>query len=65
MARSQNSFIKKQKAEKKRKRKEEKFKKRLEKKNKTSSGDLSDMIAYVNKDGNITSAKEEESIDEK
>lgn len=53
MARSQNSFIKKLKAEKKRKKKKEKFEKRLEKKNQETSGDLEDMMAYVDEFGNI------------
>ena len=60
MARSQNSFIKKLKAEKKRKKKEAKFQKRLEKKNQETSGDLEDMLAYVDEDGNITSEPPEE-----
>lgn len=55
MARSQNSFIKKLKAEKKAKKKQEKFKKKLEKKDKETSGDLENMMAYVDEFGNITS----------
>jgi len=54
MARSQNSFIKKLKAEKKRKKKQEKFQKKMEKKNAETSGDLKDMIAYVDQFGNPT-----------
>ncbi len=54
MARSQNSFIKKLKAEKKRKKREEKFQKKLERKNKEKSGDLESMMAYLDEDGNIT-----------
>lgn len=54
MARSsQNSFIKNQKAMKKKKKREEKLQKRLERKDQESSGSLDDMIAYVDKDGNI------------
>jgi hypothetical protein len=56
MGRSQNSFIKRQKEKKrllKRKQKEERKKERLE--NNTKGGDLSDMIAYVDEDGNLTS----------
>lgn len=60
MARSQNSFIKKQKAEKKRKKQKEKFEKKLERKNNPSSGALEDMIAYVDEFGNITSTPPEE-----
>ena len=60
MSRSQNSFIKKQKAEKKRKKQKEKFEKRLEKKNLEKKGDLEDMMAYIDADGNITSEPPEE-----
>ena len=60
MARSQNSFIKKLKAEKKRKKKQEKFQKKMEKKNAETSGDLKDMIAYVDEDGNLTTEKQED-----
>jgi len=60
MARSNNSFIKKLKEEKKRKKKEEKFKKKLERKNAPSSGDLDDMLAYVDEEGNITTEPPEE-----
>jgi uncharacterized protein YaaR (DUF327 family) len=61
MARSQNSFIKKQKAQKKRKKKEEKFKKKMEKKNQDTSGALEDMMAYVDEFGNILSEPPEDS----
>ena len=54
MARSQNSFMKKLKAEQKRKKKMEKFEKKMERKNQEKSGKLADMIAYVDADGNIT-----------
>lgn len=54
MARSQNSFIKKTKAEKKKKKQKEKFQKKLEKKNQPKSGDLENMLAYVDEFGNIT-----------
>jgi len=56
MSRSQNSFIKKQREKKKaqkRKEKEERRKERMENNNK--GGDLSNMMAYVDKFGNITS----------
>lgn len=61
MARSQNSFIKKQKAEKKRKKRQEKIQRKIEKKNKDTSGDLKDMIAYLDEDGNIVDESPEES----
>ena len=55
MGRSQNAFIKKQKEKlkaMKKKEKEERKKERQE--NNTKGGDLSSMIAYVDKFGNIT-----------
>ena len=55
MSRSQNSFIKKKKAEEKRKKKKAKFEKRLDKKNQPKSGELDDMIAYVDEFGNFSS----------
>lgn len=55
MARTNNSFIKKQKADKKAKIRKEKFQKRLDKTKNASSTDLDSMIAYVDKFGNITS----------
>ena len=63
MVKSQNSFIKKQKAEKKRKKKQEKMQKRLEKE--SGSGELEDMIAYVDEFGNISSTPPEEPKEEK
>jgi S-adenosylmethionine hydrolase len=63
MARSQNSFIKKQKAEKKRKKQAEKLQKRLDKKNQETSGALDDMIAYVDDYGNIVDQPEEDATD--
>ncbi|MFZ9045102.1 MAG: cold-shock protein [Cyclobacteriaceae bacterium] len=64
MARSQNSFIKKQKAEKKRKKQAEKLAKRLDKKNQETSGSLDDMIAYVDEFGNIVDTPEEAAPEE-
>ena len=55
MSGSQNSFIKKKKAEAKKKKKQAKFEKRLEKKNQPKNGNLDDMMAYVDEFGNITS----------
>lgn len=59
MARSQNSFIKKQKAERKRKKQAEKLQKRIDKKNQETSGELDDMIAYVDEFGNIIDKPED------
>ncbi len=61
MGRSQNSFIKRQKEKKKMMKKKEKEEKRQERKeNNNKGGDLSDMIAYVDEFGNITSEPPEE-----
>jgi hypothetical protein len=55
MARSQNSFIKKAKAEKKRKKRKEKIQRKIDKKNQKKGGSFEDMLAYLDEDGNITS----------
>lgn len=62
MSRSQNSFIKHQKAEKKRKKRQEKIQKKIDKKDQDTSGALDDMIAYVDEFGNIVDEKPEEPI---
>ncbi len=59
MARSQNSFIKKVKEEKRKKKQDEKFKKKIDRKNKPT-GDFKDMLAYVDENGNITSTPPED-----
>ncbi|GJM29161.1 MAG: hypothetical protein DHS20C17_17960 [Cyclobacteriaceae bacterium] len=53
--RNYNTFLKKQKAEKKRKAKLEKKLKKESRKDQASSGNLEDMMAYVDDDGNIVS----------
>ncbi len=71
MAKSNNSFIKKQKTEKRLKKRKEKEKKMTERKENSPSSSFESMIAYVDKFGNITSEppveqpepKEEESND--
>lgn len=60
MARSQNSFIKHQKAQQKKKKRAEKLQKKIDKKEQETSGDLDDMIAYVDEFGNIVDEKPEE-----
>ena len=65
MARSQNAFIKKQKAQLKRKKQEEKFQKKLEKKNQETDGSLDNMIAYVDEFGNIVDEKPESEVEKK
>lgn len=52
-----NAFLKRQKAEKKRKAKQEKKQKKEARKNQPSSGRLDNMMAYVDKDGNIISVE--------
>lgn len=51
---SNNSFIKKQKAENKRKKRQAKLEKKHSKSKESSVGSWQDMIAYVDKNGNIT-----------
>lgn len=60
MARSQNSFIKNQKAQKKKKKRQEKLQKKIDKKEQETSGSLDDMIAYVDQFGNIVDEPPEE-----
>ena len=55
MAKSNNAFIKKLKAEKKKKKRIEKMEKKIERKKNSAGGNLEDMIAYVDEFGNITS----------
>ncbi|MBN1990707.1 MAG: hypothetical protein JW783_14985 [Bacteroidales bacterium] len=55
MAGPNNRYIKKQKADLRAKKRIEKQKKKEERKENPSSGNLEDMIAYVDKFGNITS----------
>jgi hypothetical protein len=54
MAKSNNSFIKKQKAENKRKKRLEKLEKKHNKKSDSQGTGWDSMIAYVDKNGNIT-----------
>jgi S-adenosylmethionine hydrolase len=65
MAKSNNSYIKKQKADKRAKTRREKLQKKVEKKDSSSGGELDNMIAYVDKFGNITSEPPIETPDEK
>ena len=51
---SNNSFIKKQKAEEKRKKRLAKLDKKHQKKNEPGNGSWENMIAYVDKNGSIT-----------
>lgn len=60
MARSQETFSKKEKEKKKLKKKKEKQQKREERKANSDGGGLDNMIAYVDQDGNITDTPPEE-----
>ena len=55
MGRSQETFNKKEVRNKKEKKRKEKEKKRLARKEAEKSGDMDDMIAYVDEFGNLTS----------
>jgi len=64
---NQNAFIKKQKEERKRKAKQEKKEKMEARKSQPTSSKLEDMMAYVDKYGNLTSEppEDDEKIDTK
>ena len=63
MAKSQNRFIKNQKEKKKQMKKKHKEEKKKERKeNNTKGGDLTDMMAYLDENGNIVSEPPEEKI---
>ncbi|MBY0433557.1 MAG: cold shock domain-containing protein [Cyclobacteriaceae bacterium] len=55
MAKSQETFNKKEKENKKRKKREEKERRREERKANATDGSLESMMAYVDENGNITS----------
>ncbi|MEZ4997445.1 MAG: hypothetical protein R2758_08295 [Bacteroidales bacterium] len=55
MAGPNNSYIKKQKTEKRLKKRKEKEQKKLQRRENSPGGGLENMIAYVDKFGNITS----------
>ncbi|MGE0771979.1 MAG: cold-shock protein [Cyclobacteriaceae bacterium] len=57
---SNNSYIKKQKEMKRKKKKQEKAEKKLQRKMNAKGGELEDMLAYVDENGNITSVPPEE-----
>ena len=60
MARSQNSFNKKERQKKKLQKKKEKLQKKEERKANSTSGDLDSMMAYVDEFGNIVDTPPEE-----
>ena len=55
MAKSQQTFSKKEKEKKKLKKREDKERKKEERKANATNGDLENMIAYVDENGNFTS----------
>ena len=60
MARSQNSFIKKQKEKRKQEEKKAKAERKKERQeNNDKGGNLDDMIAYVDENGNIVDERPE------
>ncbi len=65
MAGPNNSYIKKQKTEKRLKKRREKEQKKIQRKENSSGGALENMIAYVDKFGQITEEKPEEQTEEK
>ncbi|MEP2023750.1 MAG: cold-shock protein [Reichenbachiella sp.] len=66
MSKSQNSFIKNQKAKKKMLKKKEKEERRKERQeNNNKGGELSDMMAYVDEFGNILSEPPEPKVEKK
>jgi len=54
MSKNQNTFIKKQKAELKKRKQKDKLEKKLIRKENPKSGELEDMMAYVDEFGNIS-----------
>lgn len=62
MGRNQNSFIKNQKANKKKKKRMEKLQRKIDKKDQDTSGELDDMIAYIDEHGNILDEPPEEEV---
>lgn len=65
MAGPNNSYIKKLKAEKRLKKRKEKEQKKILRKENSTGGDLENMMAYVDKFGNITNERPEEAEVEK
>jgi hypothetical protein len=61
MARNNNSYIKKVKADKRAKKRKEKFQKRIDRNRNSEKSSFENMIAYVDKFGNITSEPPEDS----
>lgn len=54
MAKSNNSFIKKQKADKKKKKRQEKIQRKQDRKDTPGGGNWENMIAYIDENGNLS-----------
>lgn len=65
MARSQNSFLKKQREKLKQKKKEDKQEKKQERRENSPGGDLENMLAYVDEYGNISDTPPEPKVEKK
>jgi hypothetical protein len=65
MGRSQNKFIKNQRANSKRKKRKEKLQRKIDKKDQKTSSKLDDMIAYVDEFGNILNEPPKKVIQDK
>lgn len=65
MAGPNNSYIKKQKTEKRLKKRKEKEQKKMQRKENSQGGELENMIAYVDKFGNITTERPAEEVEVK
>lgn len=65
MAKSQETFNKKEKEKKRLKKRQDKQQKKEERKSNSTSGDLQDMIAYVDEEGNITDTPPDPTIKKK
>lgn len=60
MARSQNSFLKRQLEQKKAKKKEDKKQRKVDRQENSAGGNFANMIAYVDENGNISDTPPEQ-----
>ncbi|MGV3539483.1 MAG: cold-shock protein [Rufibacter sp.] len=65
MARSQNSFMKKQLEQKRLKKKKDKEERKQARQENSTGGNLEDMIMYVDENGNFSSTPPEKKIEKK
>jgi hypothetical protein len=59
MAKSNNAYIKKQKEFQRKKKREEKEERKIERQKNSAGGDLENMLAYVDENGNLTTTPPE------